>query len=171
MQSDMYKYFRYHFILVLAFVFMAGNILAQSGDKEDENLIRQARKLSNEAIAKKDSNALAEIWTDDYHLLSSRSIELSGKENNRHLFAQDFTSAHSKLFVRSTTHIDIFPAWNMAAENGNWTGHWKEADGDVNISGTYYAKWHKINGQWKIRAEIFVPISCSGSKYCRENPF
>ena len=167
----MYKINSIALSLVMGCLFISISVNAQNKNMNDEQLIREARKRSNEAIAKKDSNALAEIWTDDYYLLTSRNLELSGKENSRHLFAEDFTSANSKLFVRSTSHIDIYPEWNMAGENGNWTGKWKEPDGEVNVKGTYYAKWHKIDGQWKIRAEIFIPLSCTGSKYCQDKPF
>jgi ketosteroid isomerase-like protein len=171
MQNDMHKNIGTILFLMVLTVLLSIHLSAQENDKEDEQLIRLARKLSNEAIVKKDSDALALYWTEDYHLISSGNLELSGKDKNRHLFAQDFNSANSKVFVRSTTHIDIYPDWNMAAENGEWTGHWKEPDGEVNIKGSYYAKWHKVNGQWKIRAEIFVPLTCTGSKYCKTKPF
>jgi hypothetical protein len=59
----------------------------------------------------------------------------------------------------------------MAAENGEWIGRWQEADAEIIIKGTYYAKWHKVNDKWKIRAEIFVPLSCEGSKFCGIKPF
>ena len=166
----MYKINGIALILMMGCLFISISVNAQNQNTTDEQLIRQARKRSNEAIAKKDSNALAEIWTDDYHVLTSRNVELSGREN-RHLFAEDFKSANSKVFVRTSTNVEIYPDWNMAAENGHWTGHWKEPDGEVNISGTYFAKWHKIGGLWKIRAEIFVPLHCTGSKYCHTKPF
>ncbi len=114
MQNDMHKNTGSVFTLILICVFVSINLIAQDRNLEDEQLIRQARKQSNEAILKKDSNALAEIWTDDYHLLSSRNFELSGKENNRHLFAEDFTSPNSKVFVRSTTQ------YRNISRNGIW---------------------------------------------------
>jgi ketosteroid isomerase-like protein len=167
----MYKINGISLSLIMGCLFISISVNAQNQNMTDEQIIRQARKRSNEAIAKKDSNALAEIWTDDYYLLTSRNLELSGKENSRHLFAEDFASANSKLFVRSASHIDIYSEWNMAGESGTWTGKWKETDGEVNVRGTYYAKWHKIDGRWKIRAEIFIPLSCTGSKYCQTKPF
>jgi hypothetical protein len=53
-------------------------LFAQNNTKYDELLIRQARILSNDAIAKKDT--VADLWTDDYHLISSRNFEESGKK-------------------------------------------------------------------------------------------
>ena len=165
------KMMRIYFLLFSVIVFETGMLFAQNNNKYDELLIRKARILSNEAIAKKDTNAIADIWTEDYHLISSRNFEESGKEKNLHFFAKDITSKDNKNYIRTTLSIEVFPLWNMAAESGEWIGRWQEADGEIILKGTYYAKWHKVNDQWKIRAEIFVPLSCSGSKFCDVKPF
>jgi len=138
---------------------------------KDEKLIREARQRSNVAIAKQDTTALAEVWTSDYHIISSRNFEISGMENNRHNFALEFASKKELLYVRTTNKVDVFANWKMASEQGTWTGQWEEPDGLVKLTGTYVAKWHKINDQWKIRAEIFIPLSCSGSSFCNKIPF
>lgn len=138
--------------------------------KEDETLIRSVRQKSNDAIARQDTVALAETWTTDYHIISSRNFEISGMENNRHNFAREFATKKELLYVRTTGNLELFTDWNMASESGTWTGQWREPDGLVKFSGTYLAKWHKVGGQWKIRAEIFVPLSCSGSSFCEKKP-
>jgi ketosteroid isomerase-like protein len=137
---------------------------------EDEQLIRQVRLKSNDAIAQQDTVVLAETWTSDYHIISSRNFEISGMENNRHNFAKEFASKKELLYVRTSTKVEVFADWNMASEQGTWSGQWREPDGLVQLTGTYLAKWHKINNQWKIRAEIFVPLSCSGSSFCDKSP-
>ena len=137
---------------------------------EDEKLIREARIKSNDAIARQDTVALAETWTNDFHIISSRNFEISGLENNRHNFAGEFAIKKEILYVRTANRVDVFSDWNMASENGTWTGQWQEPDGLVKFTGTYFAKWHKVEGQWKIRAEIFVPLSCAGSSLCEKKP-
>jgi ketosteroid isomerase-like protein len=137
----------------------------------DEGLIRQARLNSNQGIASKDTNTIARYWAEDYHLVSSRNSEVAGLAKNRHLFATELYSKKEVLYVRTTQQVAVFSNWNMAAENGTWTGQWREADGLVQLKGTYYAKWHKVDGDWKIRAEIFVPLSCTGSVFCDKKPF
>lgn len=137
---------------------------------EDEKLIRATRQRSNNAIARHDTTALAEIWTTDYHIISSRNFEISGMENNRHNFATEFVNKKQLLYLRTTTKVEVYADWNMASENGTWTGQWLEPDGLVKFTGTYFAKWHKINDHWKIRAEIFVPLSCTGSSFCEKVP-
>jgi ketosteroid isomerase-like protein len=137
----------------------------------DEAAIRQARIASNQAIAVKDTNAIANYWAEDYHLVSSRNSEVAGRTKNRHLFALELYTKKAVLYVRSTQQVSTFANWNMAAETGTWIGQWREPDGLVQLSGTYLAKWHRVNGQWKIRAEIFVPLTCTGSSFCDKKPF
>jgi ketosteroid isomerase-like protein len=137
---------------------------------EDEKLIREARQRSNKAIAQQDTTALGEVWTSDYHIISSRNFEISGRENNRDHFAKEFSSKKELIYVRTSNKIEVFAHWNMASETGTWTGQWQEPDGLVKLSGTYLAKWHKVNGEWKIRAEIFVPLTCSDSSFCDKIP-
>jgi hypothetical protein len=33
-----------------------------------------------------------------------------------------------------------------------------------------FGAWRKIDGQWLIQAELYVPTHCSGSKYCDRRP-
>ena len=115
--------------------------------------------------------ALAETWTSDYHIISSRNFEINGLVNNRHLFAKEFSNKKEILYVRTTNNVEVFTDWNMASENGTWTGQWLEPDGLVKFTGTYFAKWHKVNREWKIRAEIFAPLTCKGSLFCEKKPF
>ena len=128
MLSDMHnvKMMRLYFLMISVSLFETGILFAQNNNKEEELLIRKARILSNEAIAKKDTNAIAAIWTDDYHLISSRNFEESGKGKNLHLFAKDITSKKTKNYIRTTLSIDVFAAWNMAAENGEWISRWRD---------------------------------------------
>jgi hypothetical protein len=55
-------------------------------------------------------------------------------------------------------------------ERGEWTGTWTEPDGPLEIGGTYLAQWRKVDGQWMIQAELFVPTRCTGAAYCRQHP-
>jgi ketosteroid isomerase-like protein len=109
--------------------------------------------------------------TEDFHIVTSRNLEISGKEANRHSFAMDFQTRKGLLFIRTTEEVKVYSNWNMASETGHWTGTWQESDGTVHIGGNYFAKWHKVDGVWKIRAEIFVPQYCEGSSFCDRKPF
>ncbi|NOT76383.1 MAG: nuclear transport factor 2 family protein [Cyclobacteriaceae bacterium] len=136
----------------------------------DEDLIRTERTRSNDAIQKKDTATLASIWTTDYHCITSRNFQASGRNENRDRFASEFIAKPDVIYIRTPEKIEIFPTWKMAAENGTWVGRWTEKGAKIEISGTYYAKWHKLNGQWMIRAEIFTPLKCTGGEFCDQPP-
>jgi len=158
--------------LLLSFIsFLSYCKSIQISPSYDEKAIRNARLASNAAIGSKDTNTIAQYWADDYHLVSSRNSEIAGRVKNRHNFATELYTKKDVLYVRSSQKIEVFAPWNMAAETGTWTGQWREPDGMVQLKGSYLAKWHKINGEWKIRAEIFVPLSCTGSSFCDKKPF
>ena len=136
----------------------------------DEQQIRAIRAQSNQAIAAQDSIRIADYWTEDFVVITSRNLEIQGREENRKSFAKEFKTRKNVRYVRTPETIRIFESWNMASETGTWTGEWQEPDGQVKLDGTYYAKWHKIRGGWKIRAEVFTPLACSGSNFCNVMP-
>lgn len=156
-------------ILFTLFIVFCGCSSTKSAPLPDEIQIREVRSLSNLAIANHDTITIANYWTDDFHLVASRNFEVSGREANRQVFIRDFKTKKDVVYVRTPAQVEIFPDWNMASETGTWAGQWQEPDGLVKLSGTYYAKWHKINGTWKIRAEIFTPLACSCSVFCTES--
>lgn len=158
------------FVLTLSMLTVLGNLHVYAQPPSDEALIRKARAESNAAIARKDTHALAASWTKDYHLISSRNAEVSGREANLSNFGTEFRTKKDVLYVRTPTLVQVNPDWDMASENGAWVGQWQEPDGMVRIEGIYFAKWHKTPEGWKIRAEIFVPHRCTGSKFCLQKP-
>ena len=141
-----------------------------SPNSKDEAQIRAIRPESNQAIANHDSVAVAEFLTEDFHIVSSRNSELSGRESMRQSFAQEFKLKGDVVYVRTPITIQVYEDWDMASESGTWIGQWQESDDLVKLTGSYYAKWHKLNGAWKIRAEIFTPLACEGSKFCDQKP-
>ncbi|MBL7861861.1 MAG: nuclear transport factor 2 family protein [Cyclobacteriaceae bacterium] len=159
--------------LIVLFLLLAGFTKLPAQKKvisPDEQQIREARQHSNQAIARHDTIALTSHWTEDFHLITSRNTEVSGREANRISFANEFKNKPDVIYVRTPSSVEVFSDWGMASESGTWTGQWKEPDGMVSVSGTYYAKWHNINGVWKIRAEVFTPQYCTGSAFCQRKP-
>lgn len=151
----------------LIMLVMTGSLHAQSA----EQLIRAARARSNAAIAAHDTTAMIAEWTPDYHIVSSRNSEVAGASKNAAFFAQEFGMKKDVVYVRTPGRIEVNASWDMASETGTWEGTWQAADGKVIIGGTYYAKWHRLQGKWRIRAEIFTPLYCRGSSFCDTKPF
>jgi ketosteroid isomerase-like protein len=136
----------------------------------DEQQIREARARSNAAIAAHDVAGIARHWMPDVHIVTSTSSQASGREPNQQRMAQQFKNRPDTTYVRQPATVDVFAAWNVASERGEWVGRWTDPDGALEISGTYQAQWRKIDGQWLIQAELFVPTRCKGGAYCRQRP-
>lgn len=155
--------------LTFALMVFAALMVSCGADKDVEEIsIRSQRQKSNDGILAKDTAAMSAIWTNDYHIISSRNSETSGRKTNAERFAAEFAAKPDVVYVRTPGEIKVFAKWNMASEFGTWVGHWTEDGKQVELKGTYLAKWHKLQGEWKIRAEIFVPLSCTGGKICEE---
>ena len=136
----------------------------------DEQLIRAARERSNAAIARHDLDGIAGVWLEDVHVVSSTSAQGAGKIANRERMAAQFKNRPDTVYVRTPVTIEVYAAWNVGSERGEWTGNWAEPDGMVEIRGTYQAQWRKIDGRWLIQGELYVPTHCKGSKYCLQRP-
>jgi ketosteroid isomerase-like protein len=144
--------------------------MASAQGLSDEQLIRAARDRSNAAIARHDLDGIAAEWMDDVHVVSSTSAQGAGTNANRLRMAAQFTNRPDTVYVRKPITVEIYAPWHVASERGEWTGRWTEPDGALEIGGTYQAQWRKVDGRWKIQAELFVPTRCAGSKYCHQRP-
>jgi ketosteroid isomerase-like protein len=144
-------------------------VSVSSGQPSDEERIRGARRASNEAIRAHDADAVASFFTEDYSLVSSVNLQITGKDGNRESFARQIEARPDVVYVRTPREIGFYTPWGMAYEIGTWEGSWTES-GQVEIGGTYLAKWQNVSGRWLIRAEVFVPTHCKGSSYCDARP-
>jgi ketosteroid isomerase-like protein len=137
----------------------------------EEKAVQKLRLDCNAAIVQKDSIKIASFCTTDYTLITSRSSEGKSPDFSRFAFNSEFTNKLNVVYERIPDKIRVYENWKMAAETGHWTGSWTEPDGKVQLEGSYYAKWHKINGEWKMRVEVFTPGDCKGSAACDKRPF
>ena len=155
-------------LLVPMVVAMAAS--AQSPPASDEAAIRAARAQSNQSIAAHDVAGIARHWLPDVHIVTSTSTQGTGSDVNGQRMSDQFRRRPNTVYVRTPSTVDVFTAWNVASERGEWTGRWTEPDGVVQVRGTYLAQWRKVNGTWLIQAEVFVPTACTGSTYCAAHP-
>jgi ketosteroid isomerase-like protein len=143
---------------------------AGASPSDDAQQIRAVRLRSNAAIAAHDPAGMARAWVEDIHVVSSTSVQTSGRVANQQRMAQQFANHLDTIYVRRPRTIDVYAPWSVASERGEWTGGWTEPDGKFEIGGTYLAQWRKLGGEWLIQAELYVPTRCTGSKYCAQRP-
>jgi len=119
--------------------------------------VRSARLAQNAALAARLIDSAATFWTADVIIVTSRGQALRGKEAYRLAFVGDSVMT----YVRTPLRIEAASAWPLAWEEGVWSGHMGTGGAAV-IGGRYAAQWHKIDGRWLIRSEVFVALTCSG---------
>ena len=135
-----------------------------------QTLIRAARARSNAAIAVHDLAGIAREWMPEVSVLSSTGKETGGRDANQANLARQFELRPDTKYIRTPSSVEVFAAWDVAAERGDWVGSWTEPDGPLVIGGTYQAQWRLNHGIWLILAELFVPAYCSGGAYCVRHP-
>lgn len=130
-------------------------------------IIREARERFNIAIANKDAKTIRTVLAPSYHIVTGRSDQSHGQDEEAARWASVFQSDPTAIYVRTTREITINEAWGLAEELGNWKGSYtlRQAQGDalteklVNASGVYSAKWQRTQtGDWVLQAEVFTTI-------------
>tara|TARA_R110002049_G_scaffold23726_47_gene84281 strand:+ start:764 stop:1252 length:489 start_codon:yes stop_codon:yes gene_type:complete len=125
-----------------------------------------ARAQSNQAIAAKDIDALKATWLPSLHVAASSGVSVTSGTEMAAVFLKLFDDPAFDRFERLPVSVRLSPGKTLAAETGKWTGYWHRDDGTAKISGPYMAQWQRVNGAWKISAEVFVATECSGSSTC-----
>ncbi|MEM6320391.1 MAG: nuclear transport factor 2 family protein [Bacteroidota bacterium] len=136
----------------------------------DQQAIFSARQSNNQAIKDHDAAGVAAIYVDTFFILTSTNGIFTGKERVEQIYQSVFDSREEVLFVRTPTAIKVNSDWSMASEHGNWVGTWKVEDENIKVGGDYYAKWHKIDGQWSLRSEVYTQFDCEGESVCSTLP-
>jgi ketosteroid isomerase-like protein len=158
---------RFQTLAIVAIAFGATVVSAQDSDEQQ---IRRSRAYSNASIARHDTLGVGAAMANDIVVITSRSTKTSGRSNYLITFEDQFRSRPDVVYVRTPDQVRVFAPWGMASEHGTWTGSWTDSDGKIEIGGTYFAKWRKVDGRWLIESETYVPERCAGGAYCRTVP-
>jgi len=139
--------------VVLIFALAVYSVVAQSDKQKDIVLIKEARAASNKAIAARDINVIASYWLDDFVQVRGNASHLVGKDTIIASWKQLFNTDQKVSYVRNPDEIIISDNDTLAWETGKWIGIHSYSKG-----GNYSAMWRKVNGGWKIQAELFVAL-------------
>ena len=136
----------------------------------DQKAIQRVRQTNNAALKEHNAAGVAAAYLDNFFILTSTNGFFTGKETVQNVYQSVFNSRADVLFVRTPTAIMVNRDWNMASETGNWVGTWTVNGEPITVGGDYYAKWHKIDGIWKLRSEVYTQFECSGEVVCNNKP-
>jgi ketosteroid isomerase-like protein len=138
--------------------------LALSADS-DESVIRDARRQMSEALAAR------EFAVIEQHITSNVSItgpvwRTVGREQVIQAYSRLMTRRPDLAWTYEAQEIRFNRDWPVASESGTWRETWSEPDGLTDLRGSYMALWRRMDGRWLLDAQVFIPLTCTGSSYC-----
>lgn len=124
--------------------------------------IHARRTEFNEAIAARRIEAIADVLADDVVLVTGTDSDvIAGREAQLETWRDDFRNARRAVYVRSPDCIRVFNVTPIALEYGRWRGE-REGAPENFATGRYTAKWRRIDGKWRLEAELFATEACAG---------
>jgi len=97
--------------------------------------IRAARIAINEAITRRDPDAIAAFLLPDYHVVTARSMQRNGREESVRSWADMFARDPTATYDRVPEQIHVNEGWGMAEEHGRWSGTLMANDGPLALAG------------------------------------
>ena len=128
---------------------------------DSETAIRAARTALNDAIARRDPDAIGAWLLPSYHVVTARSMQRVSREDSMRSWTEMFAKDPAATYDRVPELIHINDEWGMAQEHGRWSGTLTAIDGLLAIEGVYAAKWHCTAEGWRLQAEVFTPMKVS----------
>jgi ketosteroid isomerase-like protein len=125
--------------------------------------IRTARATQTKAMADRDFDLAASIWTDDVTMRRALGHAITGRSEYREMLISTSSGQNAVIYQRLPVAVDVSNRWPLAYEEGRWSGHLGDADGQPVITGRYAAQWVKRDGRWLIRSEVYVALTCEGA--------
>jgi ketosteroid isomerase-like protein len=149
---------RKEFFIFLCMLFSYQSF-AQDMHNTDIATIKSNRAASNNAIAKHDVKGIEQFWLDDFVQVIGRGTYETGKENISSSWKALFNNDTQVVYIRTPEKIIISDNDTMAWENGKWIGVHTYSKG-----GNYAAMWIKRNGNWMLKAELFVSLEANNQQ-------
>jgi ketosteroid isomerase-like protein len=140
----------------------SGQECMNHGDPVAVENVRMQRHSFNQAIAGKDLQTIKSILDEDVLLVTGTDSDIySGADAQLEIWSTDFASADRAVYVRTPLCIRVSPVAPVALEYGAWRG--ERVTGAENFAtGSYAAKWRRVDGRWRLEGEIFATESCGG---------
>ena len=146
-------------LAILLLVLCIEPVIAQDNKEKDIELIKSARKASNEAIKKHDLDGIGKPMNEDIVSVFGNGHTYLGKDSTISIFKQRFSAMPDLVFVRTPFVIRISNNDTLAWEKGTWKGFRTDRKTANTAGGNYAAMWCKRNGVWKTRSELYVALT------------
>jgi len=140
-------------LFIFLFMLSFHQAFSQNTHNDDIATIKFNRAASNTAIAKHDIKGIAKYWLDDFVQVIGRGVYQTGKDSIAASWKDLFDNNPDIAYTRTPEEITISDNDTMAWERGKWIGVHSYSKG-----GNYAAMWIRRNGNWMLKAELFVSL-------------
>jgi len=146
-------------ILSLLFIlYFVPALMAQNNDRTEKQAILKIRNQSNRAIKEHRLADFISSMTEDISITTGGGTQIIGKDSVINYLGLVFEDNKELYFVRESKRVSFNESYDRAWEQGKWTGYNSSASRAADMGGNYAAMWIKVNGEWKIRSELFVAL-------------
>lgn len=120
----------------------------------EEQAIRDLDRQWVEAVAAADTMAIADIYAEDGYFMPPNALRVDGREAIRSAWAGMLGAPNVSLTFQPA-EIRVAEAGDMACDIGTYALGMDGPEGRIEDEGKYVVVWQKINGEWKVLADIF----------------
>lgn len=123
------------------------------------------RKRYNDAIFRRDVDAICTFFASDYFVMTGRGAQSQGISEQHRRWSESFGSDPIVCYRRRTTGLSVSKQFACAEERGNWAGKYSLNQSVIFVAGVYSAKWQmQHNGEWLIQTEVFTTLKSFTAK-------
>lgn len=128
--------------------------VAQADAAADEQAIRSTNERWLQLIRAKDAAAIAQLYADDGAVMPPNEKAASGRESIEHWWSSSMQMPGFDLTFE-TDQLVVSQAGDMALDRGTYRFAATPPGGAIDDSGKYVVVWRKVDGEWKVAADIF----------------
>jgi ketosteroid isomerase-like protein len=143
-------------LFIFLFLLSFHQAFSQNTHNNDIATIKSNRAASNDAITRHDVDGIAKFWLDDFVQVIGRGVYQTRKDSIIASWKALFNSNPQIIYTRNPEEIVISDNDTLAWERGQWIGFHSYSKG-----GNYAAMWIKRNGNWMLKAELFVSLEAN----------
>jgi len=153
-------------VTLLAVAFAVNACVQRADVATEERVIRDLDKKWVQAVAAKDTTAIANTYAEDANFLAPGAPRASGRAAVRQAWV-GLLKAPNLVLTFEPTKITIASSADIAYETGSYhlgydlpkakrvKGRAAPKSRRLEDTGKYVVAWKKVNGEWKVQYDIF----------------
>ncbi|ANK85501.1 MULTISPECIES: YybH family protein [unclassified Rhizobium] len=138
-------------------------VAAESGPAMDEQAIRNIHERMAGLVQGQDADAIKQLYAGDAVLMAPGEKAVVGNDGIGARWARQFGLQDLKFSLR-TEQLIVSASGDLAHDRGTYDFAAPLPQGPIKDTGKYVLVWQKIDGQWKIIADIFNSDPASAAK-------